>query len=58
MAKMTKTQAKRLIKEIENKTKKLFIQGSSASTLVRVTVKDMEAVKKLCDKWTKDINSR
>jgi len=55
MAKMTKTQARRLVKEIENKTKKLFIQGHSASTLVRVTVKDMETVKRLCDKWNKDL---
>jgi len=51
MAKLTKTQKKRLITAIEEKTKKLYMQsGISDQT---VTASDMEAIHRLCKKWGK-----
>ena len=51
MAKLTKTQKKRLITAIEEKTKKLYMQsGISDQT---VTASDMEAIHQLCKKWGK-----
>lgn len=51
MAKMTKTQKKRLISDIEKKAKKLYWEsGVSDQT---VTGADMEAIHRLCKKWFK-----
>jgi len=48
---LTKTQKKRLIGEIEKKTKKLYLEsGISDQT---VTGADMEAIHRLCKKWFK-----
>jgi len=57
MAKLTKTQQKRLVKEILSKSKKLFVHersfgGTSAGV---VSVKDLEAIEKLTSKWMKRI---
>ena len=58
MAKMTKTQVRRMINDIESKAKKLFI-GKRSDGVQRqgivVTTKDMEAIEKLCKKWLKRI---
>lgn len=51
MGKLTKTEKKRLITAIEQKTKKLYMQsGVSDQT---VTASDMEAIHRLCKKWGK-----
>jgi len=51
MAKLTKTEKKRLITAIEQKTKKLYMQsGVSDQT---VTAADMEAIHRMCKKWGK-----
>ena len=59
MAKMTKTQAKRLVKDIEAKTKKLFVNerstGIAGNVAGIVSVQDMAAIEKLCSKWLKRI---
>jgi len=53
MAKITKAQAKRLVRDIEAKTKKLFVnEGTVYHT---VSVHDMAAIEKLCAKWMKRI---
>ena len=57
MAKMTKTQKKRLVQDILSKSMKLYMQpvkyqaGSSGV----MSVKDMEAMERLCSKWMKRI---
>jgi len=56
MAKMTKTQKKRLISEIEKKSKKLYMgDGITFSQGYIVSTRDMEAIEKLCAKWMKRI---
>ena len=51
---LTKTEARRLVTNIESKTKKLFIKPARTSSgiLARVvSVQDMAAIEKLCAKW-------
>jgi hypothetical protein len=57
MAKMTKAQAKRLVRDIEAKTKKLFVNEMSRNVIGKhtVSVQDMAAIEKLCAKWMKRI---
>ena len=56
MAKMTKAQKKRMVKDIKSKTSKLFIEPLSLTgTSVIVTTNDMAAIEKLCAKWMKRI---
>ena len=51
MPKLTKTQKKRLISAIEEKTKKLYMQSGIADQTV--TAADMEAIHRMCKKWGK-----
>lgn len=52
MARLTKTQKKRMVKEIESKTKKLFMFGFyGVRNESIVDVKDMAAIEKLCKKF-------
>ena len=46
MAKMTKTQHKRLIQQTYSKVEKLYFANDS-----KVTLKELEAVRKMCQKW-------
>jgi len=55
MAKMTKAQAKRMVRDIEKKTKKLFLIQTSARFVHPVSTADMQAIEKLCSKWLKRI---
>tara|TARA_Y100001973_G_C5201792_1_gene338376 strand:- start:3660 stop:3842 length:183 start_codon:yes stop_codon:yes gene_type:complete len=59
MAKMTKAQAKRMVRDIESKAKKLFVnertKGMSGNMAGVVSVQDMAAIEKLCSKWMKRI---
>lgn len=57
MPRMTKTQQKRLVRDIEAKTKKLFMAGPSNAGIMsaKVTVKDVETISRLCAKWMKQI---
>jgi len=50
MAKMTKTQKKRAVKDILSKSKKLFM-----ADMETLDWKDMGAIEKLCKKWLKRI---
>jgi hypothetical protein len=52
MAKLTKTQKKKLVTDILNKTKKLFMQPSGWWI---VSTKDMDTIEKLCAKFMKRI---
>jgi hypothetical protein len=52
MAKLTKTQRKRLVSEIQKKTKKLYMSPDFAHQVI-VSTKDMEAIDRLCAKWMK-----
>lgn len=54
MARLTKTQKKRLVKEIESKAKKLYMVPTLDIVKV-VNTKDMEAIEKLCAKFMKRI---
>ena len=56
MSKMTKAQKKRMISEIQKKSKKLYMnwQGSGQVDYI-VSARDMEAIDKLCAKWMKRI---
>jgi hypothetical protein len=51
MAKMTKTQKKRMVNDIRNKTQKLWVDAASGI----VNTADMVAIEKLCAKWMKRI---
>jgi hypothetical protein len=54
MAKLTKTQKKRLVNEIESKAKKLYMYGGTTyvtSGTYIVDTKDMNAIEKLCKKF-------
>ena len=42
----TKAQAKRLVRDIESKTKKLFFRQDRV-----ISIQDMAAIEKLCAKW-------
>jgi len=53
MAKMTKAQKKRMVKDIMSKTQKLFQRTDM--NLGIVSVQDMIAVEKMCAKWLKRI---
>tara|TARA_Y100000310_G_scaffold247892_1_gene253644 strand:- start:646 stop:825 length:180 start_codon:yes stop_codon:yes gene_type:complete len=55
MAKMTKAQAKRLVKSIEAKTQKLFLWYDTPTGKSIVNASDMIAIEKLTDKWLKRI---
>lgn len=54
MAKLTKAQQKRLVNEILNKSKKLYMVKRQDYQNV-IPSKDMEAIEKLCAKWIKRI---
>ena len=61
MPRLTKTQQKRLVKEILSKTQKLYLcsinvgyKETVRQTLL-VTTKDMEAIERLTQKWLKRI---
>jgi urease gamma subunit len=49
MAKMTKAQKKRMVKDIMKKTQKLFQRTDM--NLGIVSVQDMVAIEKMCNKW-------
>ena len=52
MARLTKTQKKRMVKEIESKAKKLYMFGFyGIRNESIVDVKDMAAIEKLCKKF-------
>lgn len=53
MGKMTKAQMKRMVRDIESKSKKLFstFDNWGRADLRVVSVRDMEAIEKLCKKW-------
>jgi len=55
MAKMTKAQAKRLVRDIESKTRKLYFQSTNTSMNDVVSIPDIVAIEKLCKKWMKRI---
>lgn len=56
MAKMTKAQKKRMVKDIMKKTQKLYMSDdNSAYTAWVVSIADMSAIEKLCNKWMKRI---
>ena len=59
MAKMTKAQQKRMVRDINNKVKKLFVFNMGAYTpgysYTIIDSKDMAAMEKLCSKWLKRI---
>ena len=60
MAKMTKAQKKRMVRDIQNKAKKLFMDDWSSARKegranVIVNVADVTAIEKLCTKWMKRI---
>ena len=55
MGKMTKAQAKRLVKSIEAKTQKLFLWYDTSTGKSIVNATDMIAIEKLRDKWLKRI---
>ena len=57
MAKLTKTQKKRLVSEIQKKTKKFYLDQATwvATGVNMVSTKDMEAIDRLCAKWMKRI---
>ena len=53
---MTKTQKKRMVREIDNKVKKLYFTSADFATGKQiVTAQDMIAIQKLCSKWMKRI---
>lgn len=58
MAKMTKAQKKRMVKEILSKSKKLYMVTTttySSNEPPILSTKDMEAIERLCAKWMKRI---
>lgn len=66
MPKLTKTQQKRLVKEVMAKSKKLFVyakmrrfgdsgRGNQAYAVGVVSVKDIEAIERITAKWLKRI---
>jgi hypothetical protein len=54
MAKLTKAQQKRLVNEILNKSKKLYMVKRKDYQNI-VPSKDMDAIERLCNKWLKRI---
>jgi len=55
---MTKTQQKRMVRDIMAKTQKLFMAGAGRSDVTKSAVvngADMIAIEKLCSKWMKRI---
>ncbi len=55
MAKLTKTQKKRLVKEIESKAKKLYLWAWAPSGSPIIETKDMQAIEKMFAKFMKRI---
>lgn len=55
MPKLTKTQQKRLVKEVMAKSKKLFVYAKMRAESGVVSVKDMEAIERITAKWLKRI---
>lgn len=58
MAKMTKAQQKRMVRDIMAKTQKLFMSGAGRSDVLKSAVvngADMIAIEKMCSKWMKRI---
>jgi hypothetical protein len=60
MAKMTKVQAKRMVRDIEAKCKKLYFTQKSSrsrtfSTVGIISIQDMDKIEKMCSKWMKRI---
>jgi len=53
MAKMTKAQQKRAVVAIYSKMEKLYFAPKSV-----VTLKELEAVRKMCNKWGKFLSDR
>lgn len=51
MPKITKSQAKRLVRDIQSKASKLYLAHNP--NLRVVNVKDMEAIERLTAKWLK-----
>jgi len=54
MAKLTKAQQKRLVRDIKSKAKRLFMENPIRAVDV-VSVADMSAIEKLTAKWLKRI---
>jgi len=54
MVKLTKTQKKRLVREIESKAKKLYLHGWDLNVTI-IDTKDMNAIEKLCKKFKQRI---
>jgi len=56
MVKMTKAQKKRMVRDIQSKASKLYLEPLSLTGQpVIVTVNDMAAIEKLCAKFIKRI---
>ena len=55
MAKLTKTQAKRLVRDIESKAKKLYTHSTPSAIRHPLSTKDMQTIEKLCSSWLKKI---
>ena len=56
MPKLTKAQQKRLVRDIQNKTQKLFIAHTDGRRWKQIAnSSDMVAVERLCAKWMKRI---
>jgi hypothetical protein len=53
MPKMTKTQAKRMVKDILGKTQKLYLSEVGGIKGYTVNTNDMQAVERLTAKWLK-----
>jgi len=54
MVKMTKTQEKRAVKSVLQKTKRLYMQDKFVGSSI-ISTQDMAAIEKLCSKWMKRI---
>tara|TARA_R100000963_G_C4627699_1_gene93533 strand:+ start:390 stop:560 length:171 start_codon:yes stop_codon:yes gene_type:complete len=55
MAKMTKTQALRLIQDVQTKTNKLYFWKRGKERIDVVSVADLVAIEKITSKWKKRI---
>lgn len=56
MAKLTKLQSRRMVRDIQAKVKKLFLNGYNPANTpgmkgIVVSVKDVEAIDRMCHRW-------
>ena len=52
MAKMTKAQQKRAVKAIYSKVERLYFAPNS-----KVTLRELETMRKMCNKWARSLNN-